>query len=422
MNLTVENTTKLSGEVKAPPSKSYTIRAVVAGLLAEGVSTIKDPLYSEDTKAAINASLSLGAKIKKTEEGLKISGVVGLPKAPKNAIDTLNSGTTIRIMTAVASLCNSKITLTGDESIRRRPIEPLLAALRQLGVKANSENSCPPVTVQGPIRGGICKIDGGVSSQFISALLMALPCARGNSTIEIVGKLRSKPYIDLTLNMLDKFKVRVGNDGDFRFIVPGDQTYKATEYTVEGDYSSAAFLLAAAALTKSKVTVRNLFKDSKQADKKIIQILRSMGADVSLDNDSVTVIGGNILKGTDIDLNDSPDLLPIASVLGAVAAGRTVIHNVAHARIKECDRIRAMYTELKKMNATIVERQDGLEITSSRLKGTLVEGWHDHHIVMALAIAGLKAEGKTEITDREYVGVTFPNFIEVMKNMGANIN
>lgn len=421
MNLTVAPTEKLYGEVKAPPSKSYTIRAIIAAMLSEGVSTIKDPLHSEDTRACIMVSKSLGAGIKGVNNDFKVSGVVGLPKTPDVVLDTLNSGTTFRLMTAISSLCSGRVTLTGDESIKKRPIEPLLLALNQLGVKTTSAGGYPPVSVEGPLRGGVCQIKGDISSQFISALLMALPCAKNNSEINVIGELKSKPYVDLTLDVLDKFKIIVRPENHVQFTIPGDQTYKATDYTVEGDYSSGAFLLAAAALTKSKVVVHNLFKTSKQADKKLIPIVREMGVDVEVSEEYVTVNGSGTLKGIDVDLSDSPDLLPITSVLGALAEGKTRIYNTAHARLKECDRIKAMYTELKKMGANIVENKDGLDITGGKLKGTIVEGWRDHRIVMSMAVAGLKAEGRTQITDREYVSVTFPNFVRLMKILGANI-
>jgi 3-phosphoshikimate 1-carboxyvinyltransferase len=422
MNLIVRPTENLEGSVKAPPSKSYTIRAVTAGLLARGVSVVKDPLFSADTKACINVSKKLGARIEKAASSLKISGIAGKPKTPKTVLDTLNSGTTIRIMTAVSGLCKGKVILTGDESIQKRPIEPLLEALRQLGVKASSKNGCPPVTIEGPITGGACNIRGDISSQFISGLLMALPCAMEDSVVNVTSELKSKPYVDLTLDILHKFGVKVKNHNYSRFMIPGNQTYKPTSYTVEGDYSSAAFLLAAAALTESKVTVSNLFEDSKQADKKFALILKEMGIDVHAGSDNVTVNGSGSLNAIDVDLSDSPDLLPITSVVCSLAEGKSRIFNVAHARLKECDRIRAMYTELRKMGASIVEKPDGLEITGGKLEGTLVNGWHDHRIVMSLAIAGLKAKGRTTITDKEYIDVTFPNFVELMAKIGAKIN
>ncbi|MCX6695383.1 MAG: 3-phosphoshikimate 1-carboxyvinyltransferase [Candidatus Altiarchaeota archaeon] len=423
MHLIVKKTGSLEGTVKAPASKSYTIRAVLSALLAEGTSTIKDPLFSLDTKAAMNVCTKLGGVIKNREfEEITVDGTAGRIKNPGCTLDTLNSGTTIRIATAIASLSKEQITLTGDDSIRRRPIQPLADALSQIGVKVKTTNGNPPVEVKGPLQGGVCNIRGDISSQFISGLLMASPYALKDTTVNITTELKSKPYVDLTLNMLKLFKVRVENRKYSSFFVPPQQVYEAAEYTVEGDYSSAAFVLAAAALTESKVTVENLFKDSLQADKKIVEIIKEMGAKVSAQRDHVTVRGSGYLTGVRVDLSDSPDLVPIVSVLGACAEGETVIYNTEHARLKECDRIKAMYTELSKLKVNVTERPDGLVIQGGALHGATIDSWNDHRIVMSLAIAGLKAEGETKIMDGEVAAVTFPNFVHAMQGIGAGID
>lgn len=420
--LHVTPTVKLSGQVKAPPSKSYTIRALVAGLLSDGVSRIRDPLYSLDTEACIRLSEKLGAGIKKRDWGLEVAGTGGKIRNPGQVLDSENSGTTIRILSGVAALCPEKITLTGDESIQKRPIGELLDALKQLGVEAESKNGFPPHTVKGPLAGGLCKIRGDVSSQFISSLLMSAPYALKDTVINVSTPLKSRPYVDLTLDVLAHFKVRVENK-DYRvFTVPHGQTYSASDYTVEGDYSSGAFILAAAALTESDVTVKNLFEESKQADKKIVEIIRDMGADVESGKDYVKVKSDGRLSGINMDLSDSPDLVPVCSVLGALAEGETVIENVEHARLKECDRIHAMAVELSRMGADISERRDGLEVRGGRLSGAaVVDSWGDHRIVMSMAVAGLKALGETVIKDAEASAVTFPDFVELMKKMGAGL-
>ncbi|MFH0861045.1 MAG: 3-phosphoshikimate 1-carboxyvinyltransferase [Candidatus Altiarchaeota archaeon] len=423
MRLTVNPVSKLKGIVKAPPSKSYTIRAVIAASLASGSSTIRDPLYSDDTRACIEACRLIGATIAEGN-ALIVRGCGGRIEKPGKTIDTMNSGTSIRLLTAVAALSSERITLTGDSSIQKRPIGPLLDALKQMGVKTESKNGFPPATVQGPIRGGTCRIRGDISSQFISALLMACPLAEKDTVIELTSPLKSRPYVDLTLDILERFNVRVENEDYRRFIIAGGQEYKETEYTVEGDYSSAAFLLAAAALTESDVTVNNLFKASRQADKKIVNVLDEMGADLEVKSESVRVKGNGKLHGITVDLSDSPDLVPILAAVGALAEGRTVLKNVEHARYKECDRIHAMTVELKKMGSDIEERKDGLVIKGRPLKAPkdALDGWHDHRIVMALAVAGLKAEGETRIGDAEYVSVTFPNFVELMRKLGAHMS
>ncbi|MFH1054498.1 MAG: 3-phosphoshikimate 1-carboxyvinyltransferase [Candidatus Altiarchaeota archaeon] len=421
MEFNVSPVGRLVGSIAAPPSKSYTIRAVLSGLLADGVSKIRSPLMSRDTEAAFNACRLFGGEVSQKGDAVEIVGTAGKLSLPKAVVDSLNSGTTIRICTALASLCGSEVALTGDESIRRRPIQPLLDALSQLGVESSSTNGCPPLKVKGPLLGGACKIRGDVSSQFITAVLMAAPYAKKEVTVELTSPLKSRPYVDLTLDMLGLFGVEARNDGYKCFTVPSGQTYKAAEYAVEGDYSSAAFIIAAAALTESNVEVKNLSKDSLQADRKILEIISMMGAKVKVSDGSVTVVSDGRLKGLKVDLSDSPDLLPIASVLGALAEGKTEIVNAAHARLKECDRIKAMATELKMMGAQVKERQDGLEIVGGLLVGARVEGWLDHRVVMALAVAGLKAKGQTVISGAEHIDVTFPEFKNTLNTLGAKI-
>jgi 3-phosphoshikimate 1-carboxyvinyltransferase len=421
MEYTVSPTRFLGGSVKAPPSKSYTIRAVLCGLLADGVSTVRSPLVSRDTRAAFDACSSFGGSVAMGDGEVRVAGTGGRVKAPAADVDTLNSGTTIRICSAIASLAAGKVRLTGDASVRRRPIQPLLDALSHLGVKSSSAGGCPPLEVEGPLQGGSCTIPGDVSSQYVSALLMAAPYARKDVSVEVSTPMRSKPYVDLTLRMLGLFGVEAVNDGYARFTVEAGQKYLASDYTVEGDYSSAAFILAAAALSRSDVTVTNLFSDSLQADRKIMDILREMGAEVVDGGDRVKVRSGGALSGVTADLSDSPDLVPIVSVLGCLAEGRTEIVNAAHARLKECDRLKAMAAELRKMGASVSERQDGLSIVGGELKGAHVNGWEDHRVIMAMAVAGLKASGRTVISGAEHVDVTYPDFREAMCSLGARI-
>ncbi|MFH0862929.1 MAG: 3-phosphoshikimate 1-carboxyvinyltransferase [Candidatus Altiarchaeota archaeon] len=421
MDFVVSPVKTLRGSVQAPASKSYTIRAVLSGLLADGVSTIRCPLLSRDTEAAFNACRMFGAKVEEAGGGVRITGTAGKVATPKAALDTLNSGTTIRLCTAIASLCDGVVSLTGDASICRRPIKPLLFALADLGVKTSSDEGNPPVTVEGPLRGGVCEIRGDVSSQFISALLMAAPYAKNDVTVNISSKLKSRPYVDLTLNMLNLFKVDVENEGYARFKVPSGQTYKATDYTVEGDFSSAAFIISAAALTGSEVTVTNLFRDSLQADRRIVDIVSKMGAKVMVEDDSVTVKSDGRLSGIRVDMSDSPDLVPIVSVLGALADGRTEIVNAYHARLKECDRLKAMASELKKLGADVTEEEDALLINGGKLNGGRVDGWLDHRIIMSMAVAGLRADGDVVISGAEHVDVTFPGFKCAMAGLGAKI-
>jgi len=390
MILKIKHTEKLQGTVTAPPSKSYTHRAIIIASLADGKSVISNPLISADTLASINACKAIGAEIEVKNDKIIVDGVRGNPTLPEKIIDVENSGTTLRIMAAVASLCNGKVTLTGDESVQERPMQPLLR--------------------------------GDISSQFISGLLISAPCMSEDTTIFITTELRSKPYIDLTLDVMEEFGVKVKLDGN-KFQVRGNQGYRAIDYGIEGDYSSAAFILAAASLLDSKVTVKNLVIESKQGDRKIIDILREMGVDLKVDRDEIKISGNGGLNGIELDMSNTPDLVPIVAVLGSVAKGKTLIKNVEHLRYKESDRLKAISTELRKMGARIRERRDGLEIEGTNLlKGAKLHGWNDHRIVMALAVAGLIAKGETTIDNAEAIDISFPDFVDTMKRLGSHIN
>ncbi len=422
MIYTISPADAIGGSTNAPPSKSYTIRAILSSLLADGTSTINAPLISRDTQAAYNACRMFGGTIEDINSGAEVCGVGGKPKTPDCIVDTLNSGTTIRLCTAIASLCEGEVTLTGDGSIQQRPMKHLLDALNQLGTTSSSANGCPPLKIRGPLTGGKCSIVGDISSQFITAILMAAPYAKEDVEVGITTDLKSKPYVDMTINMLKTFGIKVEKDRYRSFRIPCGQTYKPTEYTVEGDYSSAAFILGAAAITESKVCVGNLFKDSLQADKKIVEIISEMGAKVKVKSDSVSVESDGRLRGGVFDLSDSPDLVPIVCAIGTSSKGETEIVNAAHARLKECDRIKAMVTELRKMGADIDERRDGVVIHGGKkLTGDVVNGWCDHRIIMALSVAALKANSDTTIEGAEHVDVTFPEFKDVMSGLGARI-
>jgi 3-phosphoshikimate 1-carboxyvinyltransferase len=421
MDITVKPPGRLRGTVEAPPSKSCTHRAIIIASLADGKSTIKNALVSADTLASVNACRAIGAKIEIDNNKVIIEGVSGNPRLPEGTIDVENSGTTIRLMTAVASVCHGRVTLTGDESIQRRPMKPLLEALEELGVRTSSSEGKPPVTVEGPSGGGSCEISGDVSSQFISGLLIAAPAMPRDTTIHITNGLRSRPYIDLTLDVMERFGVKAGFD-DNRFWIHGNQRYGAIDYEIEGDYSSAAFILSAASLLDSDVTVGNLSVQSKQGDRKILDILRAMGVDLRVNSNGVNVIGNGKLRCIELDMSDMPDLVPIVAVLASVAEGKTMIKNVGHLRYKESDRLKAISTELGKMGARIRERNDGLEIEGvGSLRGAVLHGWNDHRIVMALAIAGLRAAGETTIDNAENIVVSFPNFVNAMKKLGSDI-
>ncbi len=410
---------QVSGVVSVPPSKSYTHRAITISALGPGGS-VKRPLLSADTRATIKASEAFGAQIEGQEEELVVIGVEGRPSTPDNVIDVDNSGTTLRIMSAVAALTEGAI-LTGDASIRRRPNGPLLKSLSDLGAEAFSikKNDCAPLVIRGRIRGGKTVLDGSVSSQFLSALLISCPLAENDSEIEIDGELKSRPYAEITREMLEEAGAKI--ETDFRrFFVEGGQSYDLGGYTVPGDFSSASYLLAAAAVTGSHLTIRGL-RPSKQGDSAIVGILQEMGAKISWDREKGDLaIEGRELYGVEVDASLTPDLVPTIAVLGALAKGRTVVKNAEHVRHKETDRLHAMATELSKMGAKIKERPDGLVIEGGKLEGTIVSGHHDHRIVMALTVAGLVA-GKTRIETAESVSVSYPGFFEEIARIGCNV-
>ncbi|ENN95686.1 3-phosphoshikimate 1-carboxyvinyltransferase [Methanocaldococcus villosus KIN24-T80] len=421
--LIVKKTEHLEGKVNAPPSKSYTHRAVIGASLAEGVSKIKYPLWGEDCLASVRGCESLGAKVKLDKDVWFIEG--GNFKTPDDVINVGNSGTTLRILTSISSLIpKGYAILTGDSSIRKRPMQPLLDALKQININAFSSklNGTAPIIVEsGKINGNVVKIRGDISSQFITSLLMLLPFNKEDSEIILTTPLKSKPYIDVTIDILDKFGIKV-DETEKGFLVYGNQRYRPIDYIIEGDYSSSSYIIAAGILINSHIEIYNLFKDSKQGDKAIIEIVKDMGADIKVKKDCVIVEGEYNLRGIDVDIKDIPDLLPTIAVLACFAEGKTEIYNGEHVRYKETDRIKACYTELKKMGANIKEKEDGLIIEGvKKLKGARLNTYNDHRLVMAFTVAGLKAEGESIIEGEEAVKVSFPNFIEVMKSLGANI-
>jgi len=408
----------LSGEVFAPPSKSYTHRAILITSLGPGGS-IKRPLLSADTRATISASQAFGAEID-IDEDVKIKGVADRPRTPEDVIDVLNSGTTLRFCSAVAALTEGAV-LTGDASIRSRPNGPLLSSLSDLGAQAFSirNNGKAPLVVRGRIKGGTARLDGSVSSQFLSALLISAPLAEEETRIVIQGELKSRPYAEMTLDMLAEAGIRI-EPGEQEFLVPGNQSFGLKGYTIPGDFSSASYPMAAAAVTGSEVTVKGVLP-SRQGDSAIIDILRRMGAEVSWDREKGDLrVRGGELQAVDVDAGRTPDLVPTIAVLGALAKGKTTVFNAEHVRHKETDRLHAMAVELSRMGADIKERPDGLEITGGVLHGAKVHGHHDHRIVMALAVAGLVA-GDTEIDTAESVDVSYPGFFAQMKGLGAEV-
>ena len=413
---------RLKGEVRIPGSKSHTIRAVAIAALAEGESRILSPLESDDAMAAVGAYRLLGAEIELSPEAWRVRGTGGRPRVPDDVINTLNSGTTMNFVLGTCALLREGMAaLTGDAQVRRRPSGPLAQSLNDLGASVTStrNNGCPPFVVRGRLRGGTTTIEAK-SSQYLSSLLANTPLADGDTRI-IVPLLNEQPYVEMTMDWLRKQGIRFETDAMREFRVPGGQKYRPVNRAIPADFSSATFFLAAGALGGNDVTSLGLDMTDTQGDKAVVEYLRRMGAQVEVSESAIRVRPGR-LAGADLDLNATPDALPMMAVAGCFAKGTTRLLNVPQARIKETDRIAVMCAELKKMGAKITELKDGLVVEESRLTGARVQCHGDHRVVMSLAVAGLMSPGETVIDTAEAVGVTFPAFLECMKGLGAQIS
>ena len=435
MILKVKNISQIGGVVKAPPSKSYSHRAVILASLANGTSRLYDMLYSEDTLASIRVCKALGAKISRTDDCLEVIGTGGkLHNSSAEEIDLANSGTTLRLMTSVSALSDNEVILTGDESLQTRPMGLLMDALMPLGVETESLKGSDraPILIRPGYAGGETNIMGNVSSQFISSILISSPLSENGVKLYVLPEFKSRPYVNMTLDIMRKFGVKTlkgyylkheSCDKQYQgckideFIVR-KQNYIACDYTVEGDYSSASYLLALIAINGGKAKIKNLFRDSKQGDKYILDILQNMGATIVRGDDYVEIASEGNLNAIDVDLSNAPDLLITVAVLAAMAEGTTNITGVAHARVKETDRIDTTCRELEKLGCRLVEREDGMSITGGVTSG-VVDSHGDHRLAMAFSLIGLKHD--IEITNGDVFDVSFPNFIEAMAELGFEL-
>ena len=420
----VKKTAKLSGQVCAPPSKSYTQRMVIAAALSNGTSKISKPLLSEDTEATLRAVTALGAKVQISEGCWTIQGANPLIAA-KEPIDCGESGATLRFMIPVAALAEGPSVLLFKGSLERRPVEPLLASLKELGSKAHVEKVCDTDEVfveGGGISGGKTTIAGDVSSQFISGLMFACPMAKKDTEITLTSPLESADYVKMTEAVLSKHAVSIGID-DNRLIIPSNQAYKPTDSKVPGDFSSAAFLLAAAAITNSKVQINNLDYEGVQGDKAILAILKRMGVEGKVCPDSIEIEGtGGLLERFDVDAKNIPDLVPACTVLACYAKGVSRIFGARRLKLKESDRLSSLYSELTKMGAQIHVDDDGLTVRGGcRLHGAVIDPHNDHRIAMACAVAALGAEANTTIQNAECVRKSYPQFFTHLKQIGADV-
>jgi 3-phosphoshikimate 1-carboxyvinyltransferase len=376
---------------------------------------------SEDTRAAVRIYQALGAKIEMDSEGWTIQGVEGRLKAPSDILDVGNSGTTLRIALGSCSLlAEGEAVLTGDEQICRRPSGPLVASLNDLGASVSSVSTpgLPPFVVRGKLCGGTTTIEAK-TSQYLTSLLINCPLADGDTIIS-VPLLNEGSYVEMTMEWMRRQGISFEHENMGRFYIPGGQVYYPFEGSIPADFSSATFFLAAGALEKNDIVCLGLDITDSQGDRKVVDYLKEMGAEVEVRDDRIRVRGSDLV-GVDIDLNDTPDALPMMTVLGCFARGKTRLLNVSQARIKETDRIRVMRTELNKMGAKIRELPDGLEIEESKLKASHVSGHGDHRVVMALAVAGLATSGETVVDTAESAAITFPAFHSYMMGLGGDI-
>ena len=414
----------LNGSVLIPGSKSHTIRAVAVAALADGQSNIRHPLSSNDTLSAVDCYRSLGAKIDTgIPELWTVQGTGGHIKTENQTIDVGNSGTTLRLALASAALGSpaGNITFTGDKQIQQRLLQALIGSLNDLGAKVHSvkDNGCAPAVVSGTLKGGRTSIEC-FTSQFLSSLLMACPLATGDSEITVT-LLNEPDYVQITLDWLDKQKIKYQNNGFKTLHIPGGQHYTAFDQSIPADFSSATFFLCAGAICGKDILVQGLDFSDSQPDKAVADYLKAMGADITQEPGGIRV-RKSALKGIEIDMNRTPDALPAMAVTAAFAEGETRLVNVPQARKKETDRIACMASELKKIGADMEELPDGLIIRGGKkLTPAPVTGHDDHRIVMAMALAGMAMNAPLEIDTAEAMNVTFPEFVSLMRNLGADL-
>lgn len=411
----------LEGTIEIPPSKSHTHRALLFALLANGTTKIHKYLDSPDSAAMLKTIQQLGAKVQKSADSLTVEGVGANLRPSDDVINAQNSGIVLRFTGALSALIPGYTVITGDHSIRtRRPVKPLLDALKQLGVLAESMSGdgYAPIIIKGPLSSGSCTLNGA-DSQPVSALLIATSFAHGASDIHVTNA-GEKPWIDLTLSWLRFLKLPYENDHYTHYKIPGGATISGFEYTVPGDFSSLAFPVAAALITQSEITIENVDRNDSQGDKKFLDFIQEMGAKLEFSGRTLHVKKSGPLQGKTFDINDTIDAITILAVLGCFAEGETVLINAAIARKKECDRIHSIATELKKMGADIEEKEDGLVIRRSFLKRATLHTYHDHRMVMSLSVAAMGAEGSSTIEGVECVAKTYPNFKEHMEALGVN--
>lgn len=415
----VKSNCSLQGEINIPSSKSIGHRAIICAALADGSSVIRNINLSKDIKATAGVLEALGAKISIKEGEIHVKGTNKL-KCSDSELFCNESGSTLRFLIPVAMLQEETVTFTGRGKLVERPLTPFYNIMNEQGIYYKNNKGMLPLEIKGLLKPGVFHIEGNVSSQFISGLMFALPLLNGDSDIIVEGNLESRPYIDLTLDVLREFGVNIDNYNYRKFSINGGQKYIPKDYIVEGDYSQAAFFLAAG-LLNGEVLCTNLKKNSLQGDKEFINIAKRMGGNIIEDINGVKTIQSQ-LKSTNIDASQVPDLVPILAVLASVSQGQTIIYNASRLRIKECDRLHAVTTELNALGANITEKEDSLIINGVKtLKGGKVNSWNDHRIAMSMTIASLVCENPVIIEDYKAIEKSYPHFYDDFISLGGEV-
>lgn len=404
------------GDVKAPPSKSMTQRAIAAALLADGQSVLLNPSYCDDSLAAMSIAVSLGARVEPQADRMKITGSGELKEKKLNCGE---SGLAIRLFSPVAALFDAEITMTGAGSLKKRPMNMIGDALNQMGVKCSSADGFLPLTIRGPLKGGYCEIDGSLSSQLLSGLLMSLPLADDNSVIK-VHNLKSKPYIDMTLGVLRDFGIMITNEKYELFRIPGQQKYLPVTYEIESDWSGGSFLLVAGAIN-GDLQVSGLRTDSFQSDMAILKALERAGAIMKISGGKVEISKSD-LEAFEFDATESPDLFPPLVALASYCKGITKLKGASRLTHKESDRASALSEEFGKMNIKVEISDDYLIVTGGKVKGARVNSHDDHRIAMAAAVAALGASDTVFIKDSHCIAKSYPGFFEDLRKVGAVVH
>jgi len=407
-----------NSEVIVPGSKSYTHRILISAALSDGICTIYNGLKSEDTLLTLGALRQMGVNIQVKDDRFVVHGSKGMLKPCIDPVYLGNSGTSVRLLTAVAALGQGVYTLTGTQRMGERPIQDLLDGLVQMGVDARSvkANGCPPVEVKGgKVLGGGVALKCGVSSQFLSALLLIGPYTTRGVEINVVQGPVSRPYVDMTVDVMEELGVEVRRDGYEYFSVAGGQIYRAGSYEVEPDCSQAGYFWAAAAISGTEIKVKGTTTKSRQGDVRFTELLEKMGCNIEHGADGITV-SGRSLSAITADMSDMPDMVPTLAVVAAFAKGTTVIKNVGHLKAKESDRLGSVVKELSKIGIDASCSETGMEIKGGRPHGGKIDTYGDHRMAMSFALAGLKTPGII-IRDEMCVEKSFPDFWKVFKSL-----